>query len=96
MEVIYKPIMTEKSSINSELRGQYGFFVNPSANKIEIKKAIEDMYGISVKKVRTVNHIGKRKSNYTRTGTQIGRKSHAKKAIVELSAGEEIDFYKDI
>ena len=96
MAIIYKPIITEKSNLDAELKGRYGFFVNPSANKIEIKKAVEELYGVSVTKVRTMNYTGKIKSRYTRTGIQSGRKPHMKKAIVELSDGQEIRFYGDI
>ena len=96
MSIVLKPIITEKSNDEAELRGRYGFYVDTSANKIQIKKEIEKLYSVSVVKVRTMNYKGKLKTRYTKTGLQSGRKNHTKKAFVELADGETIDHYGDI
>ena len=95
-QIIIKPLITEKSELLSENLVQYTFVVNKNANKIEIRKAIESMYGVNVDSVNTVIAPGKSKIRNTRSGLQRGRKSSFKKAIVRLSEGEEIDFFGDI
>ena len=75
---------------------QYGFLVARTANKVEIKKAIESKYGVSVTGVRTVNYNGKSKSRYTKGGMIEGRTNSYKKAIVSVAEGEMIDFYSNI
>jgi len=70
--------------------------VNRKANKIEIRKAIEDMYNVSVDGVNTMIVPGKSKVRNTRSGIQRGRKPAYKKAIITLAEGEEIDFFGDI
>lgn len=94
--VLVKPIITEKSETLSEDYNQYVFLVSKKANKVEIKKAVEDMYGVSVAAVRTLILPGKTKTRYTKAGMQRGVKPAYKKAIVRLFEGEEIDFYADI
>ena len=74
----------------------YGFIVHRSANKIQIKKAVEDMYGITVDSVNTMRYAGKDKSRYTKTGVIAGRGNHFKKAMITLRKGEKIDFYSNI
>lgn len=74
----------------------YGFVVDKKANKIQIKKAVEQMYGVTVESVRTLNTYGKRKARNTKAGVVIGKKSSVKKAIVSLAQGEIIDFYSNI
>jgi large subunit ribosomal protein L23 len=96
MSVLIKPIITEKMTADSELYNRYGFFVDPKANKIEIKIAVEKAYGVSVKKVRTMNYGPKRKSRYTKTGVQHGKTNAIKKAIVDIAEGEIIDFYSNL
>ena len=73
-----------------------GFIVARSANKIEIKKAVEDMYGVKVTRVNTLNYDGKKKSRYTKAGLIVGRTNAYKKAIVTLAQGDTIDFYSNI
>lgn len=70
--------------------------VDKKANKIEIRKAVEDMYGVSVEAVNTMVMPGKVKNRSTRSGILRGRISSFKKAVVTLTQGEEIDFYGDI
>lgn len=96
MKIIIKPVITEKMTGLSEKLNRYGFVVNKSANKIQIKKAVEDLYGVDVRSVNTVNYMGKKKSRFTKAGVIAGRTSSYKKAIVTLAAGETIDFYSNI
>lgn len=96
MSVLIKPIITEKMTAESELYNRYGFFVDPRANKIEIKEAVETTYGVSVKKVRTMNYGPSRKSRYTKTGVQHGKTNATKKAVVDVAEGDTIDFYSSL
>jgi large subunit ribosomal protein L23 len=95
MSVLRKPIVTEKFTALNE-KGIYGFVVDKSANKIEIKKAIEKLYGVNVEKVNTINVFGKSKTRYTKQRIVTGRTQSYKKAIVTLAEGELIDFYSGI
>ncbi len=96
MNVLIKPIITEKMTADSELHNRYGFIVDPKANKIQIKDAVEAAYGVSVKKVRTMNYGPKRKSRYTKTGIQHGKTNAVKKAIIDVVEGDIIDFYSNL
>lgn len=96
MAIIIKPIVTEKMTAISEKMNRYGFRVQPSANKIEIKKAVEEMYGVKVDSVNTMNVSGKLKQRFTKAGLIKGQSASYKKAIVTLKEGETIDFYSNI
>ena len=96
MGILIKPLVTEKMTVLSDKLNRYGFLVDRDANKIEIKKAVEQMYGVSVKDVNTVNYHGKRKSRYTKHGMMTGRTNHYKKAFVTLAGEDKIDFYSNI
>ena len=96
MSILIKPIITEKATLDSELKNCYSFFVDTKANKIEIKKAVEDTYGVSVDKVRTINVRPDRRTRYTKTGIQRGKTNAKKKAIVQLAEGETIDLYANL
>ena len=96
MEIILKPIISEKMTDTSDKLTRYGFFVQKKANKLQIKKAVETLYGVQVKSVNTMNYNGKVKSRGTRSGVQLGRTASYKKAIVTLAEGETIDFYSNI
>ncbi len=96
MGILIKPIVTEKLTIQGDKLNRYGFIVDRSANKIEIKKAVEQQYGVSVKDVNTVNYHGKRKSRYTKAELLTGRANHYKKAYVTLAGEDKIDFYSNI
>ena len=96
MSILIKPIITEKASLNSELRNCFSFLVNTKANKLQIKKAVETSYGVTVDKVRTINVRPDRKTKYTKTGIQHGKTNATKKAIVQLAEGETIDLYANI
>ncbi|QNK76175.1 50S ribosomal protein L23 [Winogradskyella undariae] len=93
MSILKKPIITEKATKQSELFNAYAFEVNTKANKVEIKKAVEAAYGVSVEKVRTINVRPDRKTKFTKTGVQHGKTNAVKKAIVQLAEGEVIDLY---
>ncbi|WP_320054075.1 50S ribosomal protein L23 [uncultured Acetobacteroides sp.] len=96
MEIIFKPILTEKMTILGEKLNRYGFIVDNKANKIEIKKAVEELYGVTVADVNTMRYAGKRKSRYTKAGLLVGKTNSYKKAIVTLKSGDKIDFYSNI
>jgi large subunit ribosomal protein L23 len=96
MSVLIKPIITEKSTLGSELHNRYTFLVHPKANKVEIKKAVEAAYGVNVEKVRTLNSGPVRKMRYTKTGIQKGKTNATKKAIVQVAEGDAIDFYSNL
>ena len=96
MRILIKPIITEKMTNESELYNRYGFVVDNNANKVEIKKAVEDTYGVSVSDVRTMNYPIKRTTKYTKSGLVSAKKSGYKKAIVQLAEGDNIDFYSNI
>lgn len=96
MGILIKPIVTEKMTIQGEKLNRYGFIVDREANKVEIKKAVEQQYGVSVKDVNTVNYHGKRKSRFTKAGLLTGRTNHYKKAYVTLAGEDKIDFYSNI
>ena len=96
MSVLIKPIITEKATLGSELHNRYTFLVHPQANKVEIKKAVEAAYGVSVEKVRTLNSGPERKLRFTKTGIQRGKTNATKKAIVQVAEGDAIDFYSNL
>lgn len=96
MSILKKPIITEKMTKMGEKAGRYGFYVDPVANKIEIKKAIEEMYSVTVESVNTMVCHGKNKVRYTKAGFQSGNRPTRKKAIVTLKKGETIDFFSNI
>jgi large subunit ribosomal protein L23 len=96
MEILIKPIVTEKMTAQTESLNRYGFIVNRNANKLQIKKAIEGLYNVSVESVNTLIHGGKRKSRFTKAGVISGSTGKSKKAIVTIAKGESIDFYSNI
>ncbi|HPW88941.1 LSU ribosomal protein L23P [Kaistella chaponensis] len=93
MSIIIKPIISEKANYLTDLRGAYSFLVNPKANKIQVKKAIEVLYGVKVSDVRTMIYAPKVSSKNTKKGLQIGKTNKLKKAIVSLAEGEVIDIF---
>ena len=89
-DVIIRPVVTERSTELSDDSGVYTFIVNKDANKIEIKNAVQQLFGVKVKDVRTANYRGK----WRRVGGAYGQKASYKKAIVKLVEGERIDVYE--
>ena len=96
MNILIKPVITEKMTDESEKYNRFGFIVDRRANKLEIKDAVEKMYGVSVEKVRTMVYPGKAKTRNTKGGVISGRTNSYKKAIVDVAEGESIDFYSNI
>ncbi len=96
MEIIIKPVLTEKMTAQGEKLNRYAFRVDRAANKLQIRKAVEEMYGVVVTDVNTINYMGKEKSRFTKSGLLSGRTNHYKKAIVTLKEGDSIDFYSNI
>jgi large subunit ribosomal protein L23 len=95
-QIVIQPVITEKMNNVSERLNRYGFIVDRDANKIEIKLAIEKIYGVNVDKVWTIRYAGKSKSRFTKTGLITGKSKAFKKAIVSLADGETIDLYSNI
>ncbi len=95
-EVLVKPILTEKANAQQEKLRRYAFKVARKANKLEIKKAIEEFYGVKVTDVNTVVVPGKNKTRYTKAGFVKGQKPAYKKAMVTVAEGETIDLYGNI
>ena len=96
MEILRKPLLTEKVTQLTEKLNRYAFIVDPRANKIQIKAAIETMYGVTITDVNTMRYVGKLKSRNTKAGAVSGRAAAYKKAIITLKDGEVIDFYSNI
>lgn len=95
-EVLIKPVLSEKVNAQSENENRYTFIVNRKANKLEIKKAVEEFYGITLKNVNTHTLPSKRKQRFTTSGLLVGRKPARKKAVVTVADGDTIDLYSNI
>ena len=95
-EVLVKPILTEKANSQQDKLRRYAFRVNRKANKLEIKKAVEDFYGVTVIDVNTSVVPGKNKTRFTKAGYVQGRKPAYKKAMITVAEGESIDLYAAI
>jgi large subunit ribosomal protein L23 len=95
-EILIKPILTEKANAQQESLRKYAFKVNRRANKLEIKTAIEQFYGVNVLEVNTLVVPGKQKTRSTKSGIISGVKSGYKKALVTVAEGETIDLYASI
>ncbi|CEJ68420.1 MULTISPECIES: 50S ribosomal protein L23 [Chryseobacterium] len=93
MSLIIKPVISEKANYLTDLRGAYSFLVEPKANKIQIKKAVEEAYGVKVADVRTMIYAPKVSSKYTKKGLQVGKTNKLKKAVITLAEGEVIDIF---
>ncbi len=96
MNILLKPIVTEKMTSQGDKFNRYGFLVARSANKLQIKKAVEGLYNVTVDSVNTMRYGGKIKSRNTKSGLLIGKTPATKKAIVTLAEGNKIDFYSNI
>ena len=96
MALIIRPIVTEKMNAAGEKLNRYGFMVERTANKVEIKKAVEQMYNVQVEDVNTMIVAPKLKQRWTRSGLLRGKTNAYKKAVVTLKEGETIDFYSNI
>ncbi len=96
MNILIKPIVTEKMTDQGESLNRYGFIVRRDADKEQIKSAVESMYNVSVASVNTMVYGGKNKSRYTKGGMIKGKTNSFKKAIITLAEGDTIDFYSNI
>ncbi|WP_113661961.1 MULTISPECIES: 50S ribosomal protein L23 [Pedobacter] len=96
MEILQRPILTEKASALTEKANRFTFQVDHRANKLQIKKAIEQMYGVTIVALNTMVVQGKAKTRNTKAGLVTGRSPKYKKAIVTLKDGETIDYYANI
>ena len=95
-EVLVKPVLTEKANAQQDTLRRYAFKVARKANKLEIKKAVEEFYGVSVVNVNTSVVPGKAKSRFTKKGVVNGCKPAYKKAFITVAEGENIDLYANI
>lgn len=96
MDILLKPIVTEKMTDQGDKFNRYGFIVAKDANKLQIKRAVEEMYGVTVESVKTMIYNGKKKMRYTKSGVMTGRTPVYKKAIITVAEGDTIDFYSNI
>jgi large subunit ribosomal protein L23 len=96
MNILLKPIVTEKMTNQGDKFNRYGFLVAKSANKLQIKKAVEELYGITVTSVNTMRYGGKVKTRNTKSGLLVGKTTAIKKAVITLAEGNKIDFYSNI
>jgi len=94
--VLIKPVVTEKMTRAGEKLSQYAFVVDTRVNKIEIKKAVEKLYNVTVESVNTMRYLGKIKTRGTKSGYITGKRNNFKKAIVTLKKGDTIDFFSNI
>ena len=95
-DVLIRPVLSEKVNSQTEKFRRYTFVVDKKANKLEIKKAVEEFYGIQVEDVNTMVMPSKAKSRNTKAGVVSGRKPSKKKAIVTVAEGETIDLYGNV
>ncbi len=95
-DVLIRPVLSEKVNRQTEKQNRYTFVVDRKANKLEIKKAVEEFYGVSVINVNTSVVPGKAKSRFTKKGVVNGRKPAYKKAFITVAEGENIDLYANI
>ena len=95
-QILIRPLITEKMSNLTADQNKYGFLVIPKANKIEIAKAVEDKFDVHVVDIKTVNHPGKTKTQFRKSGRFTGKTAKYKKAIVTLREGESIDLFEEV
>ncbi len=96
MSILIKPIITEKATNDSENNSCYAFAVNKKANKLEIKQAVQELYGVNVEEIKTMIIPGKHKMRYIKRGTMSGNTGSYKKAIVKVRSGETVDLRSNI
>ena len=96
MNILLKPIVTEKMTSQGDKFNRYGFLVARNANKLQIKKAVEELYSVTVDSINTMRYGGKIKTRNTKSGLLVGKTTAVKKAVVTLAEGNKIDFYSNI
>jgi large subunit ribosomal protein L23 len=95
-QILISPLITEKMTNITADNGKYGFLVNPKANKIQIAKAIEEKFNVHVTAVKTINHSGKTKTQFRKSGRYTGKTAKFKKAIITLKEGEKIELFEAV
>lgn len=95
-QILISPLITEKMTNITADKGKYGFLVNPKANKIQIAKAIEEKFNVHVIDVKTINHPGKMKTQFRKSGRFTGKTAKFKKAIITLKEGEKIELFEAV
>lgn len=95
-QILLSPLITEKMTNITADKGKYGFLVNPKANKIQIAKAIEEKFNVHVTDVKTINHQGKTKTQFRKSGRFTGKTAKFKKAIITLKEGEKIELFEAV
>ena len=95
-QILIRPVLTEKATASAEGANRYTFVVDKKANKLQIKKAVENLYKVNVENVRTMIAPAKRIVRYTKAGVLEGRKPSLKKAVIEVRAGETVDIYANL
>lgn len=93
-EILIRPLITEKMTNITAALGKYGFLVNTKANKIEIAKAVEKKFNVHVTDVKTINHPGKAKTQFRKSGRFSGKTPKYKKAVITLKQGETIELFE--
>ena len=96
MDITIKPLITEKATQLTERRGVYTFRASPEANKYQIKKLVEELYGVKVERVNTMVVRGKNKSRWTKSGLLRGKTNEWKKAVIKVAGDQNIDFFSNI
>jgi len=96
MSTLIKPIISEKMTKAAEQYNRYGFIVDKKATKPQIKKEIEDIYGVKVQRINTLVQRGKSSTRYTKAGMITGKKNTVKKAFIFIDKEEKIDFFSNI
>lgn len=92
MSILKRPLVTKKVSAMNE-KNVYGLIVDNKANKIEIKKVVEKLYGVTIAQINTMRYAGQTKTRYTKKGLRQSKQAAYKKALVTLKTGDVIDFY---
>jgi large subunit ribosomal protein L23 len=95
-QILISPLITEKMTNITADNGKYGFLVNPKANKIQIAKAVEKKFNVHVTDVKTINHHGKTKTQFRKSGRFTGKTAKFKKAIITLKEGEKIELFEEV
>ena len=96
MNIVKRPVVSEKMTDLAEKLNRYAFVVDLKANKVQIKNEIEKLYDVKVHSVKTMICIGKKRVRGTKSGMIKGKTSKYKKAIIKLLEGETIDIYSNI
>jgi large subunit ribosomal protein L23 len=95
-QILIRPLITEKMSDLTADHRKYGFLVNTKSNKIDIKRAVEAKFNVHVLDVRTINHPGKTKTQFRKSGRFTGKTAKFKKAIITLREGDTIDLFEEV